>query len=278
MHPELSLDYPQSDITWIREREAGKGYEIETTFFGLYGVSSPLPGFYTEELFDDEWEEEKAPRGFLDIIHYRLYPLLYQAWLKYRFNFNAIEQNNRDYWEIIFSLIGLSEEFRNKLPNPGKLLKYTGIISQHPKSQMGLQTILSDLYKHIPISIEPCVSRQVKIITHQKCMLGQQNNTLGQDSIVGEYVEDRSGKFRIKLGPVEQADFENLANDDSLTRTIKAITNLFLVQPLLYEIQLLLQQGGEQSVKIGDQGNARLGKNTWIGEAIDEQTFSLILN
>ena len=155
VHPELSLDYPQSEITWIREREHGKGYEMETTFFGLYGVSSPLPGFYTEELFDDDWEEEQAARGFLDIIHYRLYPLLFQAWLKYRFNFNAVEQDNKAYWEIIYSLAGLSEEFRQKVPQPGRLLKYTGILSQQPKSQLGLQTILADIYPDIPISIEP---------------------------------------------------------------------------------------------------------------------------
>jgi type VI secretion system protein ImpH len=278
VHPELSLDYPQSDITWIQERENGQGYEIETTFFGLYGVSSPLPGFYTEELFDDDWDEQKAARGFLDIIHHRLYPMLYQAWLKYRFNFNAIEHNNSQYWEIIYSLIGLSEEFRNKLPNPGMLLKYTGIIGMHPKSQLGLQTILSDMFKHIPISIEPCVKRQVKIIPQQKCLLGQQNNTIGQDSVVGEFVADRSGKFRINLGPVDQTVFEELASDNTLVETIRSITSLFLIKPLLYDIQLLLLKGAEQPVQIGDEGNSSLGKNTWLGESSEEQAFSLILN
>lgn len=143
---------------------------------------------------------------------------------------------------------------------------------------MGLQTILSDLYKDIPINIEPCVTRQVKIIAQQKCLLGEQNHTLGQDSVVGEYVDDRSGKFRIRLGPVKADVFEKLARDDSLTKNIQAITNLFLVQPLLYEIELVLQQGAEQTVQIGDEGNTRLGKNTWIGESTDKQTFSLILN
>ena len=52
--PELSLDYPQSDISEIQKLDGDNQYQLTATFFGLYGVSSPLPGFYTEELLDDE--------------------------------------------------------------------------------------------------------------------------------------------------------------------------------------------------------------------------------
>ena len=134
------------------------------------------------------------------------------------------------------------------------------------------------MFKHIPINIEPCVKRQVKIISRQRCHLGEQNNTIGQNSVVGEYVDDRSGKFRINLGPVDQAVFEQLAGDNTLVETIRSITSLFLIKPLLYEIQLQLLKGAEQPVQIGDDGNSSLGKNTWLGEPGEEQSFSLILN
>ncbi len=278
VHPELSLDYPQSDINWISERDRQRGYEIETTFFGLYGVSSPLPGFYTEELFDDDWEEEQAARGFLDIIHHRLYPLLYQAWLKYRFNFNAVERNRADYWEIIYSLIGLSEEFRGKVAQPGRLLKYAGILSQHPKSQLGLQAILADLFPNIPISIEPCVPREVKIVPEQRCHIGVRNSLLGEDSVLGEHVEDRSGKFRIQLGPVDQQRFNAIASDTTLLETIRSITSLFLVKPLLFDIQLLLERGADRPARLGDGDSAILGRNSWLGESINNEAYDLIIN
>ncbi|HHO59242.1 MAG TPA: hypothetical protein ENJ64_03290, partial [Thiotrichales bacterium] len=69
IRPELNLDYPQADIVAINALDDG-GYEILTTFMGLYGVSSPLPGFITEELLDDEWDEQNAAREFIDILHY----------------------------------------------------------------------------------------------------------------------------------------------------------------------------------------------------------------
>ena len=278
IHPELSLDYPYSDIKWIRERAQGQGYEMETTFFGLYGVSSPLPGFYTEELFDDEWDEKTAARGFLDIIHHRLYPLLYQAWLKYRFTLNAIEQDRDDYWEIIFSLMGLSEEFRDKIPDSGRLLKYTGIISQQPRSQLGLKTILNDLFDDLPISIQPCVEREVKIIPRQRCLVGSQNHQLGNNIVLGEYVADRMGKFSITIGPLSQDDFNRVAGDDSLLDTIRGVTRLFLVKPMMFDIRLTLQAGAEKPICLGDASSAHLGKNTWLGVSGDDQQYQLIIN
>jgi type VI secretion system protein ImpH len=277
VHPELGLDYPQSDISWIRQRDGQQGYEIETTFFGLYGVSSPLPGFYTEELFDDEWEDDRTARGFLDIIHYRLYPLLYQAWLKYRFNLNAVELGKDDYWEIVFSLMGLSGEFRACSDQSGRLLKYAGIISQQPRSQMGLRTILRDLLQGIALDIEPCVARKVKIHPAQRCLLGEQNHRIGDNCVLGEYVVDRSGKFNINLGPVDQQEFNRLAHDKSLVETIKQIVGLFLVQPLVFDICLILQPGAEQQACVGEERGGILGRNTWLGEAGDQQGYRLVI-
>jgi len=282
VHPELSLDYPQSSISWIREREStnGKpqGYEIETTFFGLYGVSSPLPGFYTEELFDDDWDEQQAARGFLDIIHYRLYPLLYQAWQKYRFNVNAIEQNKAEYWEILYSLVGLSREFRDALPSPGQLLKYAGILSHHPKSQLGLQTILNDLLPAVPVRIEPCIKRKVRIIERQRCHLGASNCRLGENAMVGKQVEDRSGKFNIEIGPLDQQAFNRISSDAATIDSIRAITRLFLVKPLLFDIVLILGRDNEQQTCLGNENSAILGKNTWMGDAAEGAEYRLVLN
>lgn len=269
------MEYPQTDISWVKERENGDGYEMETTFFGLYGVSSPLPGFYTEELFDDEWEDETSAKGFLDIIHYKLYPLLYQAWQKYRFNLNAIEHNDEHYWSILFSLIGLDKDVRHKIKNSGSLLKYAGILGMHPKSKMGLQQILSDMFKDIKISIEECTPRLIKIEAHQCCLLGQQNNQLGETSVLGEQIIDGMGQFSIKLGPVSQTQFNEIFNDKDLIKTIQSITHLFLVQPLLFNIDLTIERGEEENIALGN--DSMLGQNSWVGVQENMPSYSVRL-
>ena len=44
--PNTSLAFPESDVFSVRERDGG-GYQLTVNFLGLYGVSSPLPTFYT---------------------------------------------------------------------------------------------------------------------------------------------------------------------------------------------------------------------------------------
>jgi len=240
-------------------------------------VSSPLPGFYTEELLDDEWDERHASKGFLDIIHHHIYPLLYQAWLKYRFSYNAIEAENERYWEIIFSVIGLSEEFRSNRRLAGKLLKYAGILCQQPKTQLGLKTILQDYFGDIEIDVMPCVPRKVSIVDHQKCKIGQKNHNLGIDTVIGQIVDDRSGKYILKIGPVDRMAFEKITNDETTRTFVRAVTKLFLVQPLEYEILLLLKSGAEKSISLGDSSCSVLGRNTWMINESNIESFSLTL-
>ncbi len=241
-------------------------------------MSSPLPGFYTEELLDDEWEEREAARGFFDVIHNHMYPLLFKAWLKYRFSHNAIEEEGEKYWEIIYSLLGLNQDFRANKPLTSCLLKYAGIISQQPKTMLGLKTILNDYFDDTQIEIQPCVSRKVNIVTHQRCKLGKSNYHLGEDLVLGQEVEDRSGKFVIEIGPVDTHMLNRITTDASMLNDIREIVGLFLNRPLDYEIILIIRPGTEQSIQLGNNESARLAQNTWLVDGSNTEEFRLALH
>jgi len=53
--PHLSLGFPASDLEKIEELEGNHPprYKITANFLGLYGSSSPLPTWYTEELLEE---------------------------------------------------------------------------------------------------------------------------------------------------------------------------------------------------------------------------------
>ncbi len=278
IRPELNLDYPHSDIAEIKKLDTQNSFEIIATFMGLYGVASPLPGFYTEDLLDDEWDEKQAVRGFLDVIHQQIYPLLYQAWLKYRFSLNAIDNSAEKYWEIIYSLIGLGKDFRSSKKLTGHLLKYAGILSQQPRTQQGLQTILSDYFSDTPVDIQACVARKVSIVEKQRCRIGQANCHLGANLAIGQQVDDRSGKYRIVIGPIDRDEFNRIIDDDVTLDFVKTITGIFLIQPLIYEVELLLKPGSEKPVSLGNIESACLGKNTWLIHQTNKENISLKIN
>ena len=73
IRPDLSLGFPASDVARIEETPGGPaGYRVTVSFLGLYGASSPLPTFYTEDLIDEMLADSTTTRDFLDIFHHQL--------------------------------------------------------------------------------------------------------------------------------------------------------------------------------------------------------------
>ncbi|NNE64863.1 MAG: type VI secretion system baseplate subunit TssG [Gammaproteobacteria bacterium] len=278
--PELSLDFPQSEIVAIdKDSETGR-YDITTTFFGLYGVSSPLPGFYTEELLDDEWDELEERKAFFDLIHNHMYPLLYSAWLKYKFSTNTVEFSANKYWEIIFSLIGLPEAFRHEENKQGQLLKYAGILSLGSRSLLGLQTILNDKFGDIDIEVVPCVKRSVPIDRKQRSYLGVKNHQFGESIFIGQNTVDRTGKFSIQIGPLDIDQFRQIKKDNVAIDWIKSLLRIYLIDPLDYSIEILLKPGMIQPACIGDFESSVLGNNCWLYASTNKnvENFNMLDN
>lgn len=281
IRPELSLDFPDADISEIKELDNKRGFELTTTFMGLYGVSSPLPAFITEDLLDEEWDEQSSQREFLDIFHHQLYPLFYQAWHKYRFSHNAVEAKKEAYWQIIFSLFGLgSEEFLKSVDNPYVLMRYAGILMQQPKSPTGLETILQDYLGSTNINIIPCVRRTVSINDDQQLHLGEQANSLGKTTVLGREIDDLSGKFTISIGPMDEATFHAYFSHQKTIDFIKQLTHFYLSQPLDTDIKLIIEKNTAESTSLGGKQWSSLGQNTWLlpGSNDDILEISIPLN
>ena len=228
-------------------------------------------------MLDDEWDELSNRKNFLDVIHNHLYPLLYQAWLKYKFSTNTVEFQAGKYWEIIFSLIGLSAPFRQNQKQYGYLLKYSGILSQRSKSLIGLQTILTDYFQDLPLTVEPCVKRTVSIAGKQKSILGTQNCLLGETVCIGQEIVDRTGKFKIVIGPIDKQQFEETPWNQQALEFIRSILKVYLVQPLEFSVVLLLSEGVLQPTRLGDAAWASLGDNTWLLEGSNTTTTDLVI-
>ncbi|WP_043302465.1 type VI secretion system baseplate subunit TssG, partial [Burkholderia humptydooensis] len=104
--PNLALSFPDTDIERIDKAEDG-GYRVVANFFGLYGVSSPLPTFYTEDLIDEAFKGRHAARSFLDVLHRALYPLLFDAWLKHRLSLRIVEERDENALRPLYALAGV---------------------------------------------------------------------------------------------------------------------------------------------------------------------------
>ncbi|HET7921776.1 MAG TPA: type VI secretion system baseplate subunit TssG [Gammaproteobacteria bacterium] len=284
--PQLSLERGEADIAEVRRREDG-GYELAPTFMALYGVSSPLPVWYTAELLEDEWNDQHAPRDMLDMLHQQIYPLLYGAWRKYRFALNAIEGDADSYWGMLFAFMGLYEpQVRARAPEAARLLRYASLFSRQVRSAAALEAILRGALGGPDVEVVQCVKRQAQIPVAQRASLGYSGCLLGEDSVLGERIEDRCGKFQVRIGPVDAETFSAALREDGLVARVRRVCACFLVQPLECELVLILAPevaqpgtlgGSDWSRLMGFSEFATLGQDAWLFDGSNSSELEITL-
>jgi type VI secretion system protein ImpH len=271
IRPKLTLAFPHADVDSIENLDGEElRFLVNTTFLGLYGTSSPLPVFYTEDLMDEASLDESVSRDFLDIFNHRLFLLLFKCWSKYRMHLKVVEEQDADYLERLFCLVGLGEKaFREGIPDPNRLIRYAGLFTQYPRSALGLQTLLKDALEGIPVSVIPCVHTKAAVPEDQRFRLGICGCVLGGDSFVGEECVDAMGTFRIRIGPLKQDQYQEFLPGGVQYQLLTFLTNLYLVEPLKYEVECILSAAELSPVCLGNRKWSALGMDTWMfsGEA-----------
>ncbi len=275
VRPTLSLGFPAADIETIEELSDGEDerFEVQANFLGLYGASSPLPVFYTEDLIDEASDDESVAREFIDVFNQRLYQLFYDCCTKYQQAFKVVEEGNPQHAERLFCLLGIGDkEIRSQIPDPYSLIRYLGLFTQMPRSALGLETLLKDVLKGMDVSVLPCIERKAKIPDDQKLKLGSSSHRLGNNCILGEEVSDRMGKFRLQIGPLDKDEFRGFYPGADIYNRVTLLMNMYVLGSLDYDMEVILAKGQAQTVCLGDPECSEVGLNSWVfsGDRIGE--------
>lgn len=296
--PDLSIAFPASDVRRIERRTDRSGetpyYLVEVTFMGLYGVSTPLPLHYAVEVLRSVDAPSAPPdvtgvpgvasgvdratpgaratplRDFLDIFHHRLISLFYRSWLKYRYD-RAFGAPNRDaITDYLMWLVGCPRSYDREtlgLP-PLELLRYAGVLTQHPRSAATLEGVLFDYWQGLPVAVQQCSGRWVAIAPADQNRIGAANSRLGEDLTIGEEVYDLSGSFNITLGPMDWSTYLMFLPGEACSSETGCLVRLYCCDPLSFTLELSLKAGEAPPTRLSSEGTAgRLGYTTWLRTA-----------
>lgn len=269
IRPHLSLGFPSADVARIEEiplENDERRFLINATFLGLYGTSSPLPSFYTEDLLYEFGDDKSVTRDFIDVINSSIYPLFIRALLKYNLFLQICEENNREYLERIYCLIGLNQSVSQRLDDDSArlLLRYGGIMSQYPRTALGLKTMLTDSLRGIPVHIRQCIPLMAPIPHDQRSLLGMSNVALGEDMHLGSEIADCMGKFRIVIGPVPPEMVPACFPGGDMLKRAQFLVDNYLNRPVEYDFELLFDPAGVPAISLGERSSAILGVNSWL--------------
>lgn len=273
---DASLSFPVGEVQDIcspedDDEDAKTRYQLTGTFLGLYGPSSPMPAFYTELLIKEEGagtDEDRARlREFLDIFDHRMFSFCYRALSKYRYHL-LFEPGGKDPTsQYMLSLIGRGTEGMpdNRPVDAIRTIRYSGLMTQQPKSCAGLEGILRDFFQGIDVSIEQCVGRWLHVEDYND--LGVRFCALGEDMIIGSRKYDRNGKFRITLGPVKFEDYMQFLPGRKKTSELHELVRLYLLDELEFDVEIWLLAEEVPTTQLGGNDPApMLGWTTWLGE------------
>jgi type VI secretion system protein ImpH len=257
VRPELSLAFPPAEVAGIEK--TAYGYLVTVTFLGLYGPDNPLPTYYTEHLLEEMLCDLSVRRDFLDVINQRVYELLYQGLCKYRLPWGERGAE----LERLCCLMGLVGE--NWRRNPGdlrQLLPYAGLLAMRTRSALGLTTLLKGVLE-VPVSVVECVECQVPIPPDQVVRLGSRGASLGS-VLLGEEVATRSGKFRVRLGPLDRASYEAFLPGAVKRRTLESLVDVYVKAALVWDLEIVLAPGEAAATTLGSGVGGRLGWDSWL--------------
>jgi type VI secretion system protein ImpH len=263
------MGFHSSDVKSITHAKDGVGpTSVVTTFFGLFGAVSPLPAHMAEDVIAAEGADEHALRAFYDILHHRLLSLLFRAWRRHRVVATFEPPDYGEFTRRLLCFVGVDTTMGSRpgggLP-PLTALGLAPLLALRARTAHSLEVVLQEVFPGVPSRVVCFVPRRVAIATDQRAQLGVRCSTLGGDLTLGSSVEDRSGRFRVVLGPVNRSTFDALSPGGSSFWLLRAVLGEFARGVLEPEVSVVLDAASVPVLQLGDRAASELGRTTRLG-------------
>lgn len=238
-------------------------------FMGLTGPSGALPLVYTETLIERRhaWRDETAHR-FFDMFTHRAVSLFYEAWRKHRF-FVAYEAGERDgLTSHLLDTAGAglpSVRARLQQQVPESLLAhFAGLLSRKTIPVAAMAGLLRGCFG-IAAEVEQFAGQWISLPASEQSRLGMMSCMLGESACAGERIWDRQMKLRVRLGPLDKAQFADLLPSSPGARMLEQLLRLCTGTSFACDAVLVLEKDSlPPPVLASSTGGKRLGYDTWL--------------
>lgn len=274
---DAQFAFPTSDVTRLDMKD-GRA-TITTSFLGLTGTTTPLSLCFAEDVVRTDDTDTGNLAAFYDVFHHRIHALLYRTWTKYR-PMPQFQPNGTDsFSQRALCLIGVAAGSpipHGSLP-PFEQLSLAPILVGRVRSARSLELVLGRVFPGITMAIESFVERHVVFDKAERVRLGVKHTTLNRDLTIGRAVRDRAGRFRVKVGPVDQVTSERFLPGGQDFPRLRGIVEHFTRGVLEAEVEIELDASSAPRFRIGSDTGARLGVTTRIGTRVQGRTKLQVL-
>ena len=228
--PYPGMGFPVSELKAVEydEEDDSKPAVIRTTFMGMYGVDSPLPTTYLDDITQQR-EGHEALQGFLDIFSHRILTQFYRIWRKYSYPATFESGGTDSISQSLLGLVGLGiPGTANHIGTPvSRFLALLGVLRQPGKTQQGMQALVTLLAPDTRVKVSPYCLRPVEI-GHPLGFYGDDDFLLDGNTPLGDEAMDASSQLLVALSTDNPEEAQGWKPDGLLYQDFLVMLRVYL--------------------------------------------------
>lgn len=250
--PHPGMGFPASEI---RGAEAPEHPHlpptVRITFMGLYGVESPLPTHYIDDIAQQR-EGYEATADFLDIFNHRLIAQYYRIWRKYSYpaTFEAGGQDRTSQYLLGLAGLGIPGCAQNIATPVSRFLALLPVMLLPGRTAEGLTSLVSLLAPGTRSRIWHHDRRRIPLKTPLTMNVRQPVSLKGRP-VMGNHATDVNGQVLLQLATESAQEAQGWLPGGQLHTDLMALLHVWLGSRLDVRLQLRVDRSLLPDARLG---------------------------
>lgn len=238
---------------------------VRTTFLGMYGVDSPLPTAYLDDIAQRR-EGHEATTAFLDIFSHRIATQYYRIWRKYAYPATYEPGATDATSQCLLGLVGLGipGTAENVATPVSRFLALLGTMRLPTRNAEGIRQLVSLLAPETSarvISPDP-----VKVQVAQRSGLSKGNRVaLSQRATLGKTGKEACSRILLMLATNDQAEAEGWLPGGQLHTDLMVLMRVYMGYRSDVRLKLTVPVSALPEPRLGQKRRIQLGRTGVLG-------------
>ncbi len=275
--PHPGMGFPVSEIKAVETHPARQDTPptVRTTFMGLYGVDSPLPTSYTDDITQQREGHERL-ETFLDIFNHRMMTQFYRIWRKYSYP-ATFEDSGTD--KTSRSLMALSGIIDSGEVPASRLLAMLQPLVSTTRTAEGIVSVINTQAPNTQVTVKP---HRVTLMPAGKPakFAFSAPQRLGDHLVLGSHTAEANYCIAVEMSTDDPQEARGWLPGGQLRADVFALLRVYLGCDYDASLQLIIPVKLVPLPRLGD-GSLLSGYNVVLGlreNNLDEMPKEVTMN
>ncbi|MGN8277909.1 type VI secretion system baseplate subunit TssG [Pseudomonas sp. SMN5] len=199
--PDPGMGFPAGELKAIEtdDHHPGRPATVRTRLLGLYGVDSPMPTAFLDDIAQRR-EGHEALEAFLDIFNHRIFTQFYRIWRKYSYPVTFEAGGSDATSQCLLGLIGLGiPGTARQIATPvSRFLALLGVMRLPTRNAEGIEALVKLLAPHSRARITPHWPQEIAL-AHPASLCPDRPVSLSEGTPLGRVGRDVNSQLQLAL-------------------------------------------------------------------------------